>query len=190
MKMNKTKLRIMLLVCLATILVAQSKKEKPEKSSFNELTLAEVRSYRTLHRVNEKPMDMVEETKFLCASPNFKYGPHYNPGVVYYINSLAQQGSKTFAEQKQFPVGAMIVKEKQERRTPESVQIITVMKKIKAGRGEDTWAYKLYDVKQWTELKVEEEKDAPSRKNCLDCHRQYKNNDYLSTEGLRLLQKN
>lgn len=189
MKIKNTKVFAIWLLSLLMITGAQIKKKQQDKAPSNEITLEEVRAYRFMHRVNKKPIDMLEETKLMCAPPNFKYGPHYNPGLVYYINEIAAQGIKTFADQKQFPVGAMIVKEKQERRMEESAQIITVMKKIKAGRGEDTWSYKMYDAKRWKELKVEEQKDAPASKNCLGCHRQYKEYDYISTEGIALLLK-
>jgi hypothetical protein len=61
---------------------------------------------------------------------------HHDLGVVYYINETARQGIKTYSEHKLFPVGSMIVNEKQERRTEDNVQIIIVMKKVLPG-GED-----------------------------------------------------
>jgi len=140
-----------------------------------------------MFRVNEKPVDMVEETKTMCAPPSLSYGPHYDPGVVYYINEIARQGIKTYADNKLFPVGSMIVKEKQERRTADSVQIITVMKKVLPGSSEDSWEYKMYDAKKWAEIDFSRRGANPLNQACIECHRRYKNNDYVSDKGIALL---
>ncbi|MGH9766943.1 MAG: Uma2 family endonuclease, partial [Blastocatellia bacterium] len=112
------------------------------------------------------------------------YGPHYDPGVVYYINEIARQGLKTFSEKKRFPVGSIIVKEKQERRTEDSVQIITVMKKAYAGSGEDSWDYKMYDTRKWTEVDLSKQKRAFLNSGCIECHRRYKKMITFQKEGL------
>ena len=118
-----------LFVSLATVVIAQEQNNLKRETVRNEISIGEIRDYRKMFRVNDKAVDMVEETRLMCAPPSMIYGPHYNPGVVYYINEVARQGIKTFSDNKLFPLGSIIVKEKQERRTDESVQIITVMKK-------------------------------------------------------------
>ena len=155
-------------------------------------------------RVNEQPIDMVEQTKTMCAAPSMVYGPHYDPGVVYYINKIARQGLGSYSDKKLFPVGSIIVKEKQERRTEDSVQIITVMKKVQEGSGEDSWEYKMYDTKKWAEIgpsgpeaslvlshpaTAASARTTPTdtRRTCLGCHRHYKDNDYVSDRGIALL---
>jgi len=152
-----------------------------------------------MFRVNEKPIDMVEETKTTCAPPQWTYGPHYDPGVVYYINELARQGIKSYPETRLFPVGSVIVKEKQERRTDDSVQMITVMKKVLPGRSEESWEYKMYDTKKWVEIGLTKRGATPGaidftlqgvgavKKTCIECHRRYENNDYVSDKGIALL---
>ena len=140
-----------------------------------------------MSRVNKQPMDMVEGTKTMCAPPTWTYGPHYDPGVVYYINEIARQGIITYSAKKLFPVGSIIVKEKQERRTEDSVRIITVMKKVQPGTGEDSWEYKMFDTKRWAEIGAFEQETLPERRTCLDCHRRYKGNDYVSDQGIALL---
>ena len=151
------------------------------------ISISEIRDYRKLFRVNQQPLDMVESTKFMCAPPSSAYGPHYDPGVVYYINEIARQGVRTFSERKLFPVGSIIVKEKQERRTEDSVQIITVMKKIRSGRSEDSWEYRMYEMKKWAEIELSNRETSPSNRTCIDCHRRYQNNDYVSDKGIELL---
>jgi Cytochrome P460 len=146
--------------------------------------LGEIRNYRSLIRVNHKPIDMQAETMMMCAMPQDVLGPHYSPGIVYYINQTAKKGVKTFPDNKRFPVGSLIVKEKQERKTEDSVKIITVMKKVLAGRGENTWDYKMYDAKKWLEVAPPQQANGPT---CLECHRRYKDNDYISNKGMRLL---
>ena len=79
------------------------------------------------------------------------------------------------------------MKEKQERKTEDSVQIITVMKKVRSGRTEDSWEYKMYDTKEWTEIDFFKQKPNPSARTCIDCHRRYENNDYVSDKGIQLL---
>jgi len=86
-----------------------------------------------------------------------------------------------------FPVGSIIVKEKQERKTADSVQIITVMKKIRASRSEDSWEYKMYDVKSWKEIGAKSQASSQASASCIGCHRRYKENDYVSDKGLELL---
>jgi hypothetical protein len=140
-----------------------------------------------MFRVNEKPIDMVAETLVMCAPPKMVYGPHYSPGVVYYINEIAGQGLKTYLEKKQFPVVSIIVKEKQERRTEDSVQIITVMKKVRAESSDDSWDYKMFDVKKWAEVDYSRPNPGPFGKGCIGCHRMYKSNDYVSARGIDLL---
>ena len=140
-----------------------------------------------MFRVNEKPIDMVAETAWMCAAPEMRYGPHYNPGVVYYVNEIARQGVKSYLEKKQFPVGSIIVKEKQENRTEDSVQIITVMKKVRAESSENSWDYKMFDARKWVEPDPSKQKIPIFIHGCIECHRQYKDNDYVSKRGIELL---
>jgi len=153
----------------------------------NDHSLREIRNYRTMFRVNQKPVDMVESTKYMCAPPSSIYGPHYDPGVVYYINDIARQGIKEISGSIVFPVGSIIVKEKQERKTEDSVQIITVMKKVRAERSEDAWEFKMYDVKKWTEIDSSTSALKPANHSCIGCHRRFKDNDYISDKGMELL---
>jgi hypothetical protein len=140
-----------------------------------------------MFRVNEKPIDMVAETAWMCAAPQASFGPHYNPGVVYYINDIARQGIKTYSDTRQFPVGSIIVKEKQESRTEGSVQIITVMKKVRAESSEDSWDYKMFDVRNWAQVDPSSQQTARIDRSCIGCHRMYKSNDYVSGRGIELL---
>ena len=151
-----------------------------------------------MFRVNETPIDMVEETSKLCSRQIGIDDPHYNPGVVYYINDVAREGLKTYTNKNIFPVGSIIVKEKQERRTEDSVQIITVMKKVSPSRAKSSWEYKMYDTQKWEEVKFEKQKkmkvvvnNRPSTltftQSCIGCHQAYKDNDYISGVGFGLL---
>ena len=176
-----------LVVCLATVVIAQEHNNQKRETARNGISISEIRDYRKMFRVNKGPVDMVEATKLMCAPPSLTYGPHYDPGVVYYINEIARQGLKTFSDNKLFPVGSIIVKEKQERRTEDSVQIITVMKKIQSGRSEDSWEYKMYDTKKWAEIDFSKQNTTPSNRTCIECHRRYENNDYVSNKGIELL---
>ena len=176
-----------LLACIITVAPSQEEANRKIDHHKNGISMSDVKEYRKMFRVNEKPIDMVEETKIMCAPPSAVYGPHYNPGVVYYINEIAGQGLKTYLEKKQFPVGSIIVKEKQERRTEDSVQIITVMKKAREGSGEDSWDYKMYDVSKWVELDPSKQKIPFLIHGCISCHRRYKDNDYVSETGIKLL---
>ena len=187
MKTKAIKSFALLSVCLAVIVVARVQGNQEQESVADRLSTSQVRDYRTMFRVNEKPMDMVETTKIMCAAPSTVYGPHYDPGVVYYINEIARQGLVRYPGRKRFPVGSIIVKEKQERRTDDSVDIITVMKKVQPGTTEDSWEYKMYDTKKWTEIDPSSQKLGPIRTTCIDCHRRYEKNDYVSNEGIRLL---
>jgi hypothetical protein len=175
-----------LAVCLATIVIARGQDRKPENVR-DRLSVNEIRHYRKMFRVNDQPMDMVEQTRVMCAPPSLMYGPHYDPGVVYYINEIARKGVVTYPDDKLFPVGSIIVKEKQERRTEDSVQIITVMKKIRTGNSEDSWEYKMYDVRTWAEIDATTPGPTTNRSTCLECHRRYRDNDYVSNKGIGLL---
>ena len=177
-----------LVVCLATVVIAQEQSNKKRETVRREISISEIRDYRKMFRVNQEPVDMVEATKLMCAPPSLMYGPHYDPGVVYYINEIARQGLKTFSDNKLFPAGSIIVKEKQERRTEDSVQIITVMRKVRSGHSEDSWEYKMYDTKKWAEIGFSKQDTNPlTRKTCIECHRRYENNDYVSDKGIELL---
>src|SRR5215475_15273307 len=138
--------------CIFTITLSQQNTGQKIVDPKNGISINDVKEYRKMFRVNEKPIDMVAETAGMCAAPQAWYGPHYNPGVVYYINEIARQGIKTYSDTKQFPVGSIIVKEKQERKTEDSVQIITVMKKARADSNENSWDYKMYDAGKWAEI--------------------------------------
>ena len=170
-----------------TIFISQGNAVQRIDDPKNGISISDVKEYRKMFRVNEKPIDMVEETKIMCAPPSAVYGPHYNPGVVYYINEIAGQGLKTYLEKKQFPVGSIIVKEKQESKTEDSVQIITVMKKVRAESGEDSWEYKMFDVRKWVEVDPSSQQAASLGRSCIGCHRLYKSNDYVSERGIELL---
>ena len=176
-----------LVVCLAAVVIAQEQNNQKRETVRNGISISEIRDYRKMFRVNEEPVDMVEETKMMCAPPVSVYGPHYDPGVVYYINEIARQGIKTYSDNKLFPVGSVIVKEKQERRTEDSVQIITVMRKVQSGRSEDSWEYKMYDTKKWAEIDFSKQQANPFNRTCIECHRRYRNNDYVSDKGIALL---
>ena len=170
-----------------TIFISQGNAVQRIDDPKNGISISDVKEYRKMFRVNEKPIDMVEETKMMCAPPSAVYGPHYNPGVVYYINEIAGQGLKTYLEKKQFPVGSIIVKEKQERKTEDSVQIITVMKKVRAESSEDSWDYKMFDVRKWSEVDPSSQQTAHIYRSCIGCHRMFKSNDYVSGKGIELL---
>jgi hypothetical protein len=173
--------------CIFTIVISQGNVVQKIDDHKNGISISEVKEYRKMFRVNEKPIDMVAETALMCAPPINIHGPHYNPGVVYYINEIARQGLTTYMEKKQFPVGSIIVKEKQERRTEDSVQIITVMKKAHGGSSEDSWDYKMVDVGKWVELDLSKQKVPYLRRGCIECHRRYKDSDYVSSTGIELL---
>jgi len=173
--------------CIFTITLSQRNTDQKMVDPKNGISINEVKEYRKMFRVNEKPIDMVAETALMCAPPQARYGPHYNPGVVYYINEIAGQGVKTFSDTKQFPIGSIIVKEKQESRTEGSVQIITVMKKVRAESSEDSWDYKMFDVRNWSEIYASGQQTARSDRSCVGCHRMYKSNDYVSGRGIELL---
>lgn len=177
----------LLVFCLSTVVIAQEQNNQKRETVRNGISLSEIRNYRKMFRANEKPVDMVEETRTMCAPPSMIYGPHYDPGVVYYINEIARQGLKTFSDTKLFPVGSIIVKEKQERKTEDSVQIITVMKKVRSGRSEDSWEYKMYDTKKWTEIDFSKQETKPYNRTCIECHRRYQDNDYVSNKGIELI---
>jgi Cytochrome P460 len=187
LRSKELKSSVILMACICAVALSQGEANRKIDDPKNSLSVNEVKEYRKMFRVNEKPIDMVEETKLMCAPPSKGHGPHYDPGVVYYINEIARRGLNAYAEKKQFPVGSIIVKEKQERRTEDSVQIITVMKKTRADSREDSWDYKMYDTGKWTEIDVSKQKDALINKGCIECHRRYKNNDYISDRGIELL---
>jgi hypothetical protein len=177
----------LLVICLATIVIAHGQDNQQREIAGKRLSISEIRDYRTMFRVNQQPVDMVEQTKMMCAPPSLTYGPHYDPGVVYYINDVARQGLNSFRDKKLFPIGTIIVKEKQETRTESSVQIITVMKKVQPGDSEDSWDYKMYDTRKWVEVDPSIHSATPVRRTCLECHRRYRANDYVSDKGIQLL---
>jgi len=176
-----------LLACIITVAPSQEEANRKIDHPKNGISISDVKEYRKMFRVNAKPIDMVEETKIMCAPPSAIYGPHYNPGVVYYINEIAGRGLKAYMDKKQFPVGSIIVKEKQESKTEDSVQIITVMKKVRAESSEDSWEYKMFDVRKWTEVDPSSKQAASLGRSCIGCHRLYKSNDYVSERGIELL---
>lgn len=174
-------------ICFAAVAFAQGQSNKKKPLVGEKLSISEVKEYRKMFRVNETPIDMTEATKFSCAIRPEQFSPHYNPGIVYYINDVAKEAIKTYPDKKVFPVGSIIVKEKQEQRTENSVEMITVMKKISSSQTEDSWEYKMYETKKWTEVKQQKKEDDPFRKTCIECHRAYKDNDYISGRGIKLL---
>jgi hypothetical protein len=186
-------LYVLLTVCLIPMALSKGQANQANVAVSSGITIGEVKNYRQMFRVNEKPITMDEITKAMCAphpvnqGPHFKYAPNYDPRAVYYINEIARQGLQTFSEKKLFPVGSIIVKEKQERKTEDSVEVITVMKKVLPGRGEASWEYKMYDAKKWVEVDFSGQTVSPDRQTCVECHRLYKNNDYVSDRGMGLL---
>ncbi len=182
--LQRIKPYLLLALSFLMILLIQGQTHPNKTTILPNISLSDIKHYRSLIRVNSKPIDMQAETMMMCAMPQNFLGPHYSPGIVYYINQTAKKGVKTFSDRKQFPIGSLIVKEKQERKTEDSVKIITVMKKVLTGRSENTWDYKMYDVKKWSEV-------APSQQikgsTCLGCHQRYQNNDYISDKGMSLL---
>lgn len=187
MRAKTLKSCLLLIVCLAAVVIAHGQYNRKKASGINPISVNEIRNYRKMRRVNQKPIDMVESTKMMCAPPMMMLGPHYDPGVVYYINDIARKGLRSFPETKLFPVGSIIVKEKQETKTEDSVQIITVMKKVLSGRDESSWKYAMYDAKKWTEVDFTKATTASYNKSCIECHVRYKDNDYVSDKGINLM---
>ena len=187
--MNTTSIKLFVFAtaCLAAVVLPRGQNSRADGSTKGPITISEVKNYRKMFRVNEKPIDMVEATKMMCAPPAWGDGPHYDPGVVYYINEVARDGLKSFQKTRLFPLGSIIVKEKQERRTDDSVQIITVMKKVQSGGSEDSWEYRMYDTRKWVEIDFSKGATHPASKTCIECHRRYKDNDYISNKGIELL---
>ena len=177
----------LLLAAVSVFAIARGQENPSKSGAMSDTSMSEIRNYRDMFRVNKKPIDMVESTRFMCAPPTMVYGPHYDPGVVYYINEIARQSLTTYSNSKLFPVGSIIVKEKQERRTDDTVQIVTVMKKVHAGSSEDSWQYKMYDARNWTEIDRSNHGASAAGRSCIDCHRRYKDNDYVSDRGIELL---
>ena len=75
--------------CIFTIALSQGNADRKMDERKNGISINDVKEYRKMFRVNEKPIDMVAETALMCAAPDMLYGPHYNPGVAYYINEIA-----------------------------------------------------------------------------------------------------
>ena len=169
MKTRSIKWSAVLAICLGPLALSPAQDDQAGVAQRGELTISEVRNYRQMFRVNDKPIDMAEATKTACAPPALMHGPHYDPGVVYYINEIARRAITTYAETRRFPVGSLIVKEKQERRTEDSVEIITVMKKVLSESSEAAWEYKMYDTKRWVEVDFKQGV-TPSNKTCVECH--------------------
>jgi hypothetical protein len=184
--MNHHTIKLYFLIALSFVMIIliQGQTNLKYANISPNISLSDIQHYRSLIRVNDKPINMQAETMMMCAMPLDFLGPHYSPGIVYYINKTAKKGVNAFADNKLFPVGSLIVKEKQERKTEDSVQIITVMKKVRAGRGENTWDYKMYDIKKWATINPSQQVNGPT---CLGCHRRYKDNDYISSKGMSLL---
>jgi len=187
MKTKSIKSCAFLAVSLTTLVIAHGQNNQNREPAADRSAISQIRDYRKMSRVNKQPIDMVDETKLMCAPPSMMYGPHYDPGVVYYVNDIARDAITTFPSTRVFPVGSIIVKEKQERKTEDSVLIITVMKKIRAGNSEDSWEYKMYDTKTWEEPDGSKLPATSARRTCLECHRQYRSNDYISDKGMALL---
>src|SRR5215475_5001452 len=173
--------------CIFTITLSQQNTDQKTVGAKNGISINDVKEYRKMFRVNEKPIDMVAETANYCSDPVAFIGPHFDPVVIYYIKEIAKQGIKTYSDTKQFPVGSIIVKEKQERKTEDSVQIITVMKKARADSSEDSWDYKMFDVRKWSEVDPSSQQTAHIYRSCIGCQRMFKSNDYVSGKGIELL---
>jgi hypothetical protein len=193
---NLYKLISLLAICTILLSVSFGQEKQSEKSLQKslkrKLRIEEVKSYRQMNRLNTDPIAMDKATSNLCGREwASAFDPHYAPGIVYYINDIAQKGLIAFKEKSEFPIGSVIVKEKQEKQTEDSVKIITVMKKIKVGNEEDSWDYKLYDVVNWRELKqfsfrYRSKVVTPiTRSNkCIDCHKLFRGNDFISPKGM------
>src|SRR5262245_36736527 len=173
--------------CIFTITLSQQNTDQKTVGAKNGISINDVKEYRKMFRVNEKPTDMVSETANYCSDPGAFIGPHLDPGVVYDINEIARQGIKTYSDTKQSPAGPINVKEKQERKTEDSVQIITVMKKARADSSEDSWDYKMFDVRKWSEVDPSSQQTAHIYRSCIGCHQRFKSNDYVSSRWIELL---
>src|SRR5262245_18525756 len=71
-----------LLACIFTVALSQEESNRKIDSPENGISVTDVNEYRKMFRVNEKPIDMIEETKLMCAPASIVRAPHYDPGVV------------------------------------------------------------------------------------------------------------
>ena len=81
-----------------------------QKSLKRKLRIEDVKSYRTMNRLNDKPLEMDKASGILCGRSFIRPYVHYAPGVVYYINDITQKGLSNFKEKKNFRLAQLSLK--------------------------------------------------------------------------------
>lgn len=198
-----------LLISLAVLALAACtptpKQEKSELSlaSTQELTALDISDYKSWTKATKEPHLTNGELIMSCvAMEPAPYDPHTpvpdsfpNPVVFkseqgekelyryayihIYVNPTGEPSLLKDAKPN-FPEGSIIVKERHSSWESKTADYITVMRKLPTGTKPETgdWQYLVYAQDAKTELKKHNLPD------CMSCHAQWKETDYVSREYL------
>ena len=174
-------LLLLVLLCLAAC-SSEEGGDEPRGEPRVMLTAAEaVESYREFIQMTDGPVLVDPQIAMLCAAPSDlhdeesrrAYGPHADAEVVIYMNESAARAFRGSAES--YPVGAVVVKEKQPLSSPTGYSGEGVGGMIKRAPGYDPdhgdWEYFYRDTS--TPLQ-----HGPIA-SCIQCHAAAAETDYV-----------
>jgi hypothetical protein len=119
----------------------------------------------------------------LCYRPR-AFGPHEEPDeILVYANEIAIDYRRQHPTEFDYPIGSKFVKEKYPRYGDDKPDAATIMEKI-ATRGDvSDWNFSIVSLPDKTPLK-------PSgRESCAECHQEYKDTGFISSDLEAALKK-
>lgn len=157
----------------------------PDAKTPSKTEASPITGYKRWTRVNEKPQWVVSYVALLCRNvlpeevEREKTNPHNDKFMIVYVNAA---GRKAMLEQKlpRFPVGSVIVKEKHPSEKSKTPELLTVMRKREKGYNpkQGDWEYLVFDGDG------KKSQAAGRLENCQNCHKQWKEGDYVSRRYL------
>lgn len=138
--------------------------------------------YRTFPRITKTVYPMADSVAKLCRDPRSDHGLHLKAGLHLYANPSALKGFRSDSKGVHYSVGAVWVKEKYEKMNDFNPSIITVMEKVTDRGSVDDWVFTLIRLSDKTEVT---ERGTVS---CLDCHKKFPENDFVSPFTVKMMQ--
>jgi hypothetical protein len=167
-----------LLCALAILGVAGLRKTSDRSASGAEPDFGTmVKSYRTWTRVNSEPFQMTSAVSLACAAPTAgQVSPHSGLGayIDVYVNSVGRTAMMTQGRV-EFPVGAIIVKEKRRTKERSDPEVLTAMLKRARGYNPDTgdWDFAVL-AGNGTTVQAQGKLES-----CMQCHKAVPTSDYV-----------
>jgi hypothetical protein len=135
-------------------------------------------------RITPRRIPLAASVATLCIAPSSVYGPHLDAAEVHiYANQLALGYRRAHPNEFVYPIGAKFIKEKYSSPGDENPDVATVMERRSAKGDVSDWNFSIISLPARTPLQ------SNSQVSCIECHENYKDTGYVSSDSEAALRK-